>query len=72
MDEVPDAGQDLARLIDELAILDQRRVDIGESLVHLEYLYSRSGARREAEAARKAFQEKYVGRIYELADGLRN
>ena len=71
MDEVPDTALDLARLVDELTVLDQRRVDIGESLVHLEYLYSQMGARQQADAARKAFQEKYGGRIYELADGLR-
>lgn len=71
MDEVPEDTHDLENLVRELTILDQRRVDIGESLVQLEYRYSRMGAGREAEAARKAFQEKYVGRIYELADGLR-
>ncbi len=54
MDEVPDTALDLARLVDELTVLDQRRVDIGESLVHLEYLYSQMGARQQADAARKA------------------
>lgn len=71
MDEIPDPALDIARLVDELTILDQRRVDIGESLVRLEYLYSRIGAEEHAAAVRKAFQEKYIGRIYELADGLR-
>ncbi|MGG7103894.1 hypothetical protein CJ178_01735 [Rhodococcus sp. ACPA4] len=71
MDETTDATCELARLVEELTVLDQRRVDIGESLVHLEYVYSHAGAEHQAAAARKAFQEKYVGRIYELADGLR-
>lgn len=71
MDEVTEATQELQRLVDELTVLDQRRVDIGESLVHLEYMYALAGADAQAEAARKAFREKYVGRIYELADGLR-
>lgn len=71
MNETTEATHELQRLVDELTVLDQRRVDIGESLVHLEYIYALAGARQEAEAARKAFQEQYVGRIYELADGLR-
>ena len=63
MDEVPDTALDLARLVDELTVLDQRRVDIGESLVHLEYLYSQMGARQQADAARKVSGAAGRGRL---------
>lgn len=58
MDEVPDTALDLARLVDELTVLDQRRVDIGESLVHLEYLYSQM-----AHGNKQMLPEKLPGEV---------
>ncbi|MGV9868703.1 hypothetical protein [Rhodococcus koreensis] len=64
-------ADELDRLVGELVNLDERRVCIGTKLVDLEHYFRRAGHPEFSRRALDAFMTRYMGRVLELADGMR-
>lgn len=68
---VNDKVLELRAVADELLALDDRRVALGDRLVDLEHWFRRVGCPELSDHALDVFVSRYVGRVFELADGLR-
>ncbi|MDQ1202635.1 hypothetical protein [Rhodococcus sp. SORGH_AS_0303] len=68
---VNDKVLELRAVADELRALDDHRVALGDKLVDLEYWFRRVGCLELSDHALDVFVSRYVGRVFELADGLR-
>ena len=68
---VNDKVLELRAVADELRALDDDRVALGDKLVDLEHWFRRVGCVELSDHALDVFVSRYVGRVFELADGLR-
>ncbi|MGW5153779.1 hypothetical protein [Rhodococcus koreensis] len=64
-------ADELDRLVGELVNLDEQRVCIGTKLVDLEHYFRKAGYPELSRRALDAFMTRYLGRVLELADGMR-
>jgi hypothetical protein len=71
MDEVMSKADELERLVRRLADLDDQRVCIGTEFVGLEHFFRKAGCPELSQLAFNTFMSRYVGRVLELADGMR-
>jgi hypothetical protein len=71
MDSVMSKADELDRLVGELVNLDEQRVCIGTKLVDLEHYFRKAGYPELSRRALDAFMTRYLGRVLELADGMR-
>lgn len=71
MDSVMSKADELDRLVGELVNLDEQRVCIGTKLVDLEHYFRKAGYPELSRRALDAFMTRYMGRVLELADGMR-
>ncbi|MGB3769735.1 MAG: hypothetical protein WBA00_01200 [Rhodococcus sp. (in: high G+C Gram-positive bacteria)] len=69
---VNDKVLELRAIADELRALDDHRVSLGDRLVDLEHWFRRVGCAELSDHALDVFVSRYVGRVFELADGLRD
>lgn len=72
MDDVMNKADELRQLVNDLTALDDRRVDIGTRLVGLEHYFRQAGRPELSQVAFNAFMTRYMGRVLELADGMRD
>ncbi len=68
---VNDKVLELRAVADELRALDDHRVALGDQLMDLEHWFRRVGCLELSDHALDVFVSRYVGRVFELADGLR-
>ncbi|MDQ1181306.1 hypothetical protein [Rhodococcus sp. SORGH_AS_0301] len=68
---VNDKVLELRAVADELRALDDHRVALGDKLVDLEHWFRRVGCLELSDHALDVFVSRYMGRVFELADGLR-
>ncbi|MFE7423718.1 hypothetical protein [Rhodococcus sp. NPDC057529] len=71
MDSVMSKAEELDRVVGELVTLDEQRVGIGTQLVDLEHYFRKAGYPELSRRTLDAFMTRYLGRVLELADGMR-
>lgn len=70
-DSVAAKMAELRSVADELRELDEHRVALGNRLVDLEHWFRRTGRPELSDRALDVFATRYMGRVLELADGMR-